>query len=75
MNTIMQTLQKERPPRKHTIEATFMTILHNVVEYEASIGIKPQPEVTVDLQALCNDLPRHSIVRHIAENLVLATCD
>ena len=64
MNALMHTLQKERAPRKHTIEAIFMTILHNVVEYEASIGIKPHPQVPVDLQAMYDDLPGHSIVRH-----------
>ena len=73
MNAIKQTLQKERPPRKHTVEANFMTFLHSVLEYEASIGIKPQPEAPIDLEAMYDDLPTHSIVRRITQNLVLAT--
>ena len=50
-----------------------MTILLSVLEYEASIGIKPQPEAPVDLKAMYDDLPMHSIVRRTAQNLVLAT--
>jgi len=63
----------ERPPRRHTVEANFLSILLSAPEYEASIGTKPQPEAPVDLKAVYDDLPMHSIVRRIAHNLVLAT--
>ena len=73
MNSITRILQKKRPSKKDRIEATILSFLHGVVEYEVSIGTKPQPDVQYNLKEMYDNLPVHSIVRRIAQNLVLAT--
>ena len=72
INNNTRELQTERPPNKGA-ESTFMSTLLSAPEHEASIGIKAQPEVAADLEAMHHDLPMHSIVMRIARNLVLAT--
>ena len=72
INHITREIQMERPPNKGA-ESTFTSILLSAPEHEASIGIKAQPEVAADLEAMHDDLPLHSIVQRIARNLVPAT--
>ena len=49
-----------------------MSCLYQMVDYDVSIGIEPQPIVPRNLKEMHNKLPMHSIVRQIASNLVQA---
>ena len=41
MNKVTPALQKERPPRKDSIESIMMSYLYGMVGHEVSIGIAP----------------------------------